>query len=275
MASDRPIVIYRGKRSQPTMALDVTEFGRHSTASHIQGRRLPTYAIVFVERGTGQLTTTAAGTLDVVAPALFWLTPGMAHGYGPAPGTSWSERWALFEGSLAAEFETLGLIDPARGRIALKNATEIARLFGTLHAQMLGYGQVDRSAAAATVYAIVAAAAGQATAGDRASPKIARAIEALKQRAFTEIDITTLCGEFGVSPATLRRHAIWAYGMPPKVLQARLRLDRAKELLAASDDGIEAIAAAVGYQDAYYFSRIFARYEGMAPSTFRSLSRRG
>jgi AraC-like DNA-binding protein len=101
------------------------------------------------------------------------------------------------------------------------------------------------------------------------------ALRALQSRALEEIDLAGLAAEFGVSPATLRRHCVEAYGIPPKVLQGRLRLDRAKELLATSDQTIEAIAAHVGFSDAFYFSRVFNRREGCSPSAFRRLNRRG
>ena len=272
--NDRAIVIYRGRRSQPERLLDVIEFGRHTTRAQIEGRRLPHYAAVFVESGNGQLTTDAAGKLDIVGPSLFWIAPGLLHSYGPRPGTAWSERWALFGGRLAAEFETLGLIDLARGGVHLANATEMVRLFGALHAQMLVYGKVDRSACAATLHSIIVAAAQQAVSHKATDANVERALDALQKRALEYVDLGALCDDFAISPATLRRHCIRAYGMPPKVLQTQLRLDRAKELLGSGIETIEQIAEAVGFQDPYYFSRAFARHEGIAPSQFRRLSRR-
>jgi transcriptional regulator GlxA family with amidase domain len=62
--------------------------------------------------------------------------------------------------------------------------------------------------------------------------------------------------------------------MPPKAFQLRLRLDRAKELLALTDDGIETIAETVGFADSFYFSRLFHAREGLAPSAFRARNQR-
>ncbi|MFD2329084.1 helix-turn-helix domain-containing protein [Cohnella sp. GCM10020058] len=50
----------------------------------------------------------------------------------------------------------------------------------------------------------------------------------------------------------------------------RHRLDRAKQLLAASDCAIFQVAESVGYADTHYFSRLFKKYEGCSPGEYRN-----
>lgn len=49
-----------------------------------------------------------------------------------------------------------------------------------------------------------------------------------------------------------------------------LRIQRAKHLLLSTDRSIRSIAEEVGFKDAFYFSRIFKRIEGVPPQTFRN-----
>lgn len=77
-----------------------------------------------------------------------------------------------------------------------------------------------------------------------------------------------------MSPATLRRRFASRFGVSPKAMQLDIRLDRAKELLASSDDSVELVARTVGFTDAYYFSRVFRGREGRSPSEFRQQNRR-
>lgn len=49
----------------------------------------------------------------------------------------------------------------------------------------------------------------------------------------------------------------------------RLRISRAKERLARSDDSVQAIARAVGFHDRAYFSRVFRKVTGVAPHAYR------
>ena len=46
-----------------------------------------------------------------------------------------------------------------------------------------------------------------------------------------------------------------------------IRLERAKELLEQGQTGsIQEVAAAVGYEDAYHFSKLFKKRYGISPS---------
>jgi len=49
-----------------------------------------------------------------------------------------------------------------------------------------------------------------------------------------------------------------------------LRVQRAKHLLSSSDKSVGDIAEEVGFQDAFYFSRIFKRLEGLSPQQYRN-----
>lgn len=48
-----------------------------------------------------------------------------------------------------------------------------------------------------------------------------------------------------------------------------LRMQRAMQLLSATGQGLEAVAASVGYQDAFSFSKVFKRTLGLSPREFR------
>ena len=49
----------------------------------------------------------------------------------------------------------------------------------------------------------------------------------------------------------------------------RLRITKAKELLHFTNDSVSEIAAEVGIEDLYYFSRLFKKLVGMSPSEYR------
>lgn len=52
-----------------------------------------------------------------------------------------------------------------------------------------------------------------------------------------------------------------------------LRLEKAKDLLISTESQIKTIAQSVGYNDAYYFSKLFKKYYGHSPCKFRSINK--
>ncbi|WP_438447649.1 AraC family transcriptional regulator [Gorillibacterium sp. sgz5001074] len=58
-------------------------------------------------------------------------------------------------------------------------------------------------------------------------------------------------------------------GMSMLTYVHRLRIQRAKHLLMNSSLEIKTISEAVGFQDPYYFSRLFKRFEGVNPTDYR------
>ncbi|ODT17815.1 MAG: hypothetical protein ABS35_24975 [Kaistia sp. SCN 65-12] len=270
------VAAYRPHIPGTSPLLGVLEYGAHRISTQIEDRQLAVFAVVMVERGRGRLRTASSGSHVVTAPAIFWLWPGMVHSYGPDDGTDWDEQWALFEGRIATDVLASALIEPRQPLLQLHDLSEMQRLFALLRVEMGDDTHLARASAGARIHRIALSAAHQGLVErrERTELPIAPAIEALRARAFDSIDLSRFAEEFGMSPATLRRKFIAATGVPPKAFQLRLRLDRAKEMLAISNAGIEAIAHQTGFEDAFYFSRIFAQHEGMSPSSFRNANRR-
>lgn len=59
----------------------------------------------------------------------------------------------------------------------------------------------------------------------------------------------------------------------PYGMLMRLKMDRAAELLLHSNLMIKEVAAAVGFNDPYHFSRVFKRVRGLSPIDFTGLAR--
>ncbi|HTV68242.1 MAG TPA: AraC family transcriptional regulator [Rhizobiaceae bacterium] len=269
-----PIALYRSPLAA-SAGLSVTGFGRQHVRRMVEQRSLSCYAVVFVESGQGWLKTEAAGLQPISAPTLFWLFPGRTHSYGP-DGAGWDEHWALFEGALPDDFVRLGVLRENAPAVRVRKAAETRRLFDAIYANLRADSIIAQADAAATLHRMVISAARQ-PAGPTPSSSAAdlqKIIDILRERALGAVDMADLASELGMSPATLRRKVSAATGASPKAYQLRLRLDRAKELLVTSDMSIDAISAAVGIDDPFYFSRLFRSREGDSPRAFRRRHRR-
>lgn len=73
----------------------------------------------------------------------------------------------------------------------------------------------------------------------------------------------------GLSERSFKRRFQKATGMTPMEYVHALRLEEAKQCLETGDLSIEAVAEAVGYEDAGFFGRLFKRQVGITPAQYR------
>jgi transcriptional regulator GlxA family with amidase domain len=73
----------------------------------------------------------------------------------------------------------------------------------------------------------------------------------------------------GLSPRTFKRRFKEATGQSPIAYVQRIRIEEAKRLLEATDQPVEEISWAVGYEDPASFRRLFRRVTGLAPGAYR------
>jgi len=101
--------------------------------------------------------------------------------------------------------------------------------------------------------------------------RIAAAEEIIARR-FTEnsLSVAELAAACGISEAYFRRIFLRVYGVTPAAYIARLRLERAKELLFYGQMRTAETAARCGYGDPAYFCREFRRRTGMTPGEYRA-----
>lgn len=73
----------------------------------------------------------------------------------------------------------------------------------------------------------------------------------------------------GLPERSFKRRFMEATGLAPLEYVHTLRLEEAKQMLEAGDEPVEAVATAVGYEDAGFFSRLFRRKVGLTPAQYR------
>ncbi len=211
-----------------------------------------------------------------VAPNdLLWLPAGRPHSYGASAERPWTIVWAHLEGdevdfwrhhlSLPAIGGTLSLPPEKSDRVA--HALE-----ETYHFLEQGYAFPRLVEAAAWVRnALVSAAGTQAPSskGISAEQRVTVTVDWMRDHLYRSARLPEL--------AMLARMSIPHYsalfrqttGYAPVNYHRRLRILRACKLLDTTDLAISEIARSVGFEDPYYFSRIFRRIMARAPRTYR------
>ncbi|NEW06354.1 AraC family transcriptional regulator [Paenibacillus sp. SYP-B3998] len=105
---------------------------------------------------------------------------------------------------------------------------------------------------------------------EQASPDmVLQAVRYMDEHYSEPITADTLATLLNCSSRTMQRMFNKRLALGPIDYLMQIRIDKAKELLCRTNAGLKNIAEAVGYVDSYYFSRLFKRYTGVSPSTYR------
>lgn len=102
------------------------------------------------------------------------------------------------------------------------------------------------------------------------SEDLTLALKTYVENHFTEpLSIPTLCAKMYISKSKLYQISVQAFGMGVSDFIRQRRIEEAKKRLATENGSIAEIGAAVGFEDANYFTRQFKRQTGMTPKDYR------
>ena len=113
----------------------------------------------------------------------------------------------------------------------------------------------------------------EATAARRPSPcrvTLSRVVAALRDAPLEQASLAGLARQIGLSERQVSRIFREEFGTTFRDHLATLRLDRAKQLLAATDLSVIEVAGHTGWSSLAHFNAVFRRRVGVTPSAFRA-----
>lgn len=230
----------------------------------------------WIQVRTGRLRLAAGDSEQTARPGdgLF-LRPDEPHAYrAEGRGEAWVD-WMGFDGPGVEGALAGGPLGPS-GVYRLAGTSGVDRVFQRTWSAA-SEPTVTGPALSACVYDLVMALTDAAAGLGRVSAatglgRLEPVLAALAHRPAHPWDIEALAAILGVTPQHLGRLFRRFLGRSPLDYLARLRLNRALQLLVDRPDlRVHEVGAAVGYPDPNYFIRLFRRYEGRTPGQFRDL----
>ena len=94
-------------------------------------------------------------------------------------------------------------------------------------------------------------------------------VSEIREHYMEDISLTSLAGKYNLSMGRLSEMIKEHLGVNFSDYIASLRIQRAKELLRDESLSIQEIAEIVGYNDYFYFTKVFKKLEGISPSKYR------
>ncbi len=98
---------------------------------------------------------------------------------------------------------------------------------------------------------------------------ISKTIHRMRDNITKKLSVEEMAASHSLSVSHFSNLFRKATGMPPIDYFIHIKMQRACQLLYTNDEKIREVATGLGYDDPYYFSRIFKKYIGSSPEQYR------
>lgn len=262
-----------------TERLLVTDAGHfpHAAAHGRSRRNGAAEAIVIVcVDGVGWLEVEDQPRVRVEPGKAIVVPPNLRHRYWADAVDPWTIWWLHATGIDVPELLEVILGEERDPLVVLRDAFSAVEM---IDSAVTALEQDETNAmlylAAGAAWRLLALLASERLRGRPSSNDRIEAIqEHLRTHLTANLSVVDLARQAGLSPSHFSALFKAAAGISVTEYVKRLRCSRARELLITTDGAISDVAEAVGYADAYYFSRQFRSVTGVSPREFRKRSRR-
>lgn len=237
-----------------------------------RGRVLSEYQLLFISQGRGRLQV-RQNAYDIEAGTAFLLFPGVPHSYAPDPQTGWTEYWAGFRGPYPDLLVKKGFFSPQEPvfptGLDASAVTEFRQLLEEVTGEAPGY----RLIAASRILVLLArleASRRSRNQADGAAALVTQARLAFEEKlADHDVDLAALARTLGLAYPAFSSLFHQYTGLTPHQYWLNLKINRAKTML-TSGKSVKETAFALGFDNEFYFSRLFKKKTGTPPSRWGS-----
>lgn len=206
---------------------------------------------------------------------LIVLPRGTAHQYASSLNYPWTIYWCHFEGELADHFidhlQTPKQKPVVRLGLHSSLVSEFDALLEARHSSYHLNAFINAANQLRQILTHIALLQPLVRNQDADSFNLEKIHSLMQARIHEQLDIDTMAASVNLSKFHFIKKYKDATGTTPINHFIQLKIERACHLLDISTKTIAEVAFMVGYEDAYYFSRIFRKVMGISPTQYRKL----
>jgi AraC-like DNA-binding protein len=232
------------------------------------------YKLHFIHSGRG-IFKAGDTTYHLEKGQGFLICPNVIVSYKPDPLDPWNYSWVAFNGLNAENY--LSRASLTSGNPIYKSSQEdhINRCFQAIFDSVQCERSMDLKALS-SFYDILSTLIEEVslTKGERLSSKpqdiyVKQAIEFIDTNYSRKISIEEIAGYIGINRKYLSRLFSEMLNVSPQNYLVNFRMQKACDLLSASSLSINEISNSIGYDDPFLFSKVFKKYKGLSPKSYR------
>lgn len=283
-----PMLVEQEKRDELTSHLFITDIGYYPKAERhhrIRLKAIDQYVLIYCVDGAGFYVVDGK-RYEVKKNQYFILPANKPHEYGTTEDKRWSIYWVHFKGTCAHVYAE-GATTPQTINVAINSRiSERINIFDEILTTLqTGDGLEDLRYASSLFHHFLASmrylgqfrraktVAGDKNTSDKGIDIVEQAIHYMRENIEQHITLDDVLHYIGYSHSHFSTLFKRKTGKSPLAYFNRLKIEYACHLLKTTDLKVNQICYKVGIEDALYFSRLFSKTMGMAPTAFKALHR--
>lgn len=259
--------------------LHITDIGYYPKATfHFRERtkeEAKQYILIYCIEGSGWFEI--EGVRQKVSPEHFFILPkGKAHAYGCSTTNPWTIYWLHFDGDKAGFFSE-GLdkptpVTPQKNSRIEDRLQLFEEIFATLKN---GYSKNNLDYSISGLFHFLGSlkflgAYRESIFTNQTEDISADAIHFMRENIHKRLTLKEIADHVGFSPSHFSTLFQNKTGFSPLNYLSQLKIQQACHWLDFSDMKINQIAMTIGFDDPFYFSRVFTKTMGISPTEYRS-----
>jgi AraC-like DNA-binding protein len=237
------------------------------------GRVLSEYQIVYIPNGKGVLEVQNAEPIMIEAGTIFILFPNIWHRFKPIFETGWEEFWVGFNGHYTEYLMRQDCFNPQNPVLKVGFDNEILHIFIRLIDISKQESRVFSQMASCFVIQLLGLVNAAALMMDKTKSRQEQIIQAIRFKIHENwnenIDFEQIAAESNITYDFFRKAFKGVMGIPPGQYLLNIKIEKAAQMLRETNLTISEIATKTGFENEFYFSRMFKNKMNCTASSYR------
>jgi AraC-like DNA-binding protein len=236
-----------------------------------EGRILPEFQLVYITGGEG-IFFSGGATYEVKPGSIMLVLPGIKHAYRPLFETGWVEYWVGFKGAYFSRLLEEGRFSHEHVFFEIGLRDSMLSVFNQIFDEVRTQRPLYQMKACAGVLSLIAEVLSIERRKDQPNyyeKIVAKAKYLMESNIYGAINLSSISEQLGISTSRLNEIFKTYTSMTPYQYYMHIKIHKAESLLEQEDIPVKEAAFRMGFEDQYYFSRLFKSRTGVSPSEWK------
>jgi AraC-like DNA-binding protein len=236
-----------------------------------EGRTLPEFQLVYITEGEGVFSVEDC-TYTVTPGSILLILPGIRHKYKPVYEIGWHEYWVGFKGDVFFNMLRQDIISRGHSFFEPGLRDHLILTFNTIFDEVRTQQPLYQLKACAGILSLIAEVLTYERRKEQPNyyQKIVEKAKCLMEsNVYGTLNLSNISEQIGISSSRLNEIFKTYTGMTPYQFYIHIKIHKAEGLLEQENVSVKEVAFKMGFEDPYYFSRLFKNKTGVAPSVWK------